>query len=173
MRSRFASFSISLVALAALSPAPAWADPTFPGRIQTHLGLSYTPPCNVCHTSPLGFPAPASQPFAAAMQAAGLVAPDPSDTLETALDALKASGQDSDCNGTPDIQQFQEGRDPNPPGEYLDGSGRTAPTDPGCSEPVTYGCGAQLSRPSASWPGAAFLAAGLALVVVRRRKPTR
>jgi hypothetical protein len=76
MRSPLALLSVSFVTLTSLMPAGAWADPTFPGRVQAHLGLSYTPPCNICHTSPAGFPAPASQPFALAMNANGLVAPD-------------------------------------------------------------------------------------------------
>ena len=172
MRSRLALLSVCVTALASLAPALARADATFPGRIQTILGLAYTPPCNICHTSAAGFPAPTTQPFAQAMKSAGLEAPDPSNTLETALSALEAEMQDSDCNGLPDIAQLQEGRDPNPPGEYIDGTGRTAPSDPGCSEPVAFGCGAQISPLSATWEGqgTALLVAALCAARLRRRR---
>jgi hypothetical protein len=176
MRLPFALLSLSVAALVALDPVVARADPTFPMRIQTHLGLKYTPPCNICHTSPLGFPAPASQPFALAMKANGLVAPDPDTKLEMALDALAASMQDSDCDKTDDIMQLQAGRDPNPPGEYIDGSGKSAPPPSSCAGAggPTFGCGAQLSPAApASGQGAAALLASVGALwagLVRRRR---
>jgi hypothetical protein len=173
MRSRLALLSACVSALASLAPAPARADATFPGKIQTALGLSYTPPCNICHTSPAGFPAPTTEPFAQAMKSAGLIAPDPSNTLQTALSALEGAMQDSDCDGIPDIEQLKEGRDPNPPGEYIDGSGKTAPSDPGCSEPVSFGCGAQLAPSPVPWEGAALVVAGLGAALARRRGRSR
>ena len=173
MRSRLALLSACVTALASLVPVPARADSTFPMKIQTALGLSYTPPCNICHTSPTGFPAPTTEPFAQAMKSAGLIAPDPSDTLETALSALEGAMQDSDCNGIPDIAQLKDGRDPNPPGEYIDGSGKMAPSDPGCSEPVSFGCAAQLTPYPAYWQGAALVLAWLGALLVRRQRARR
>ncbi len=170
MRSRLAS--LSLAALALLGPASARADTTFPGRIKTHLGLSYTPPCNICHTSPLGFPAPTTQPFALAMKAAGLWPPTHPTRSRLRSKRWRPTMQDSDCNGLPDIQQLEDGlvrshagrlprrerqgRDPNPPGEYIDGTPTAAaPIRPG----LLRAGGVRLRRaarpPRPAWKGRA------------------
>jgi MYXO-CTERM domain-containing protein len=113
------------------------------------------------------------------MIANGLKAPDPANTLETALAALEAANIDSDCDGdggsgTSDVQELKNGRDPNPPGEFIDPAMSGPPEgDMGCtnaSASPSFGCGAQLARAPASWPGAAALAAALGLALYRRRR---
>jgi hypothetical protein len=171
--------AISLLILAA--PGLAAASPTYPGLIDTDLKLSYdlgTTHCTICHTSNSGGVGTATQPFGQAMRAAGLVLENPT-ALQTALNTLQADGHDSDCNGTPDIEQIQAGQDPNT-GAYIDGSNRTNPVEAGC--PMTsggdlpvYGCGAQIAPGSggsgggASWQAAGIVVAALAAGLARSR----
>jgi hypothetical protein len=177
---------VGLTELAVL-PRVAHASPSYPGLLQTDLNLGYTlgtNDCIICHTSNPGNINSATQPFAMAMRAAGLVLESPG-SLQAALATLKANKTDSDCDGVPDIQQLIDGRDPNPPGEYLDGSGRTAPADPGCGadggvtmttiDSPQYGCApgpgaAQVASGPLSWPGAAGLSAALALAALATRR---
>ncbi len=160
----------SLVAAIALAPRVASANPLYPSMVESHLSLSYLPPCTICHTSNLGGTGTATQPFAIAMKAVGLSGLDPS-TVDPALDTLQAMMTDSDCNGIPDIEQLKDDRDPNAPGEYIDGSNRTAPPDPGCSSSssssstTAYGCGAQLAPGAPPSDGAAPLVAALLTVL--------
>ncbi len=80
---------------------------------------------------------------------------------------------DSDCDGVPDIEQLQQGRDPNT-GAFIDGSGMTAPPEPGCGAVVpSYGCGAQLARVGAPWQGAAAVIAALGVSLARQRRRRR
>jgi hypothetical protein len=161
---------------------PAAATPTFPDAIRKDLSLSYdlgVTHCIICHQTNGGGIGTVVHPFGIAMKAAGLHDGDTM-SLQNALNALEASKTDSDCDGTPDIEQLKMGRDPNPPGEYIDSSGRTAPPDPGCMSGggfavPTFGCGAQLSRAPAAWPGAAAVAAvvGLSASLAGRRARPR
>jgi MYXO-CTERM domain-containing protein len=152
------------------------------------LALTYdlgTTHCIICHQTNSGGIGTVVHPFGLAMKAAGLHLEDTT-SLQNALHTLDANKTDSDCDGTPDIEQLKMGRDPNPPGELIDGSGRTAPADPGCMPdggsdatlPVpVFGCDARVSSAPAAWPGAVGLAAMLALlrtrVGVRRRAGER
>jgi hypothetical protein len=156
------------------------ASPTFPPAIKSDLSLSYdlgTTHCVICHQTNSGGIGTVVHPFGLAMKAAGLHLEDLT-SLQNALNTLDANKTDSDCDGTPDIEQIKMGRDPNPPGDYIDGSNMTAPADPGCmggSQMLVpaYGCAAQLSRAPAAWPGAAVVVAllgGLAGRAGRRRR---
>ena len=171
---RFVALALASAALVETGGSSvAFASPIFPAAVQKDLSLSYTPPCTICHTSAVGNISTAVQPFALAMRGAGLVLEDTS-SLQTALMTLEAEKTDSDCDGTPEIQQLEDGRDPNAPGDYIDGSSKAAPADPGCmseGEAVVpeFGCGAQLSRPPASWRGAAVLALLIGLSLFGRR----
>jgi|SRR6185437_2411593 len=165
-----------IIAAVALAPRIAAANPLFPTTVQSHLGLSYLPPCTICHETDLGGTGTATKPFAVAMKAVGLSGLD-SSTVDPSLDALQAMGTDSDCNGIPDIQQLEDGQDPNT-GEYIDNSGKKAPADPGCSGVImpAYGCGAQVAPASTPTDSAPLLAAfatalGVALTRFRPRRP--
>jgi hypothetical protein len=175
--------SASLALFVALTPRLASAYFPFPGYVQTHLMLSYVPQCTICHNSDNGgLPVTLTEPFGKAMLAQGLAFTSTEAEVDAALDALAKAKTDSDCNGIPDITQLEDGRDPNPPGEYIDGSGKPNPDDEpdgGCPQEAdagaevpqpAYGCGAQLSPAAPSWEGsvAAGLVAALGLALVRR-----
>jgi MYXO-CTERM domain-containing protein len=177
MRSLHALFFTSIALLALAVPAPATASPPFPEAIKADLSLTYTlgtsaclmsPTsdchCTICHMSNSGGVGTVVHPFGMSMKMAGLMLEN-TDSLKTALMTLDANKTDSDCDGVPDIEQLKAGRDPNT-GVFIDGSGMPAPAnDVGCTNAgptVAYGCGAQLARTPASWPGAAALV-GLAL----------
>ncbi len=134
---------------------PASAEPFFPDEMQKHLGLAYTPPCTLCHATALGG-GPVTTKFGQSMTANGLGVSITS--LDTALDALNTKKIDSDGDGTPDIQQIEEGRDPS--------TGTVAPTAP----PERYGCGAHIAPTPVRFVSI-FLcaAASLGIALGRRR----
>jgi hypothetical protein len=160
------------------------ASPTFPAGIKADLSLSYdlgTTHCIICHQTNGGGIGTVIHPFGLAMKAAGLHLEDLT-SLQNALNTLEKNGTDSDCDGTPDIEQIKMGRDPNPPGEYINGSTMTAPNDPGCSMAdggadailvPAYGCAAQLAPAPAAWPSAAAVVALLGLWGRGRRSRAR
>jgi hypothetical protein len=147
------------IVTAALAYAPAArATPNNPGDLQTDLGLSYTPPCSVCHVGSQGA-ATATTDFALAMKARGLGLFDDG-SVKTALAKMQSDMVDSDCNGIIDTQQLIDGRDPNAPGEFINGSSMMPPADPGCmtssgTATPAYGCGAQQPAAAQLAPGAA------------------
>jgi hypothetical protein len=172
-------FTVASAALVVIAgPTVAEASPGYPGAVQMYLKLSYTPPCTICHTTVVGNAATATQPFALALRAAGLVR-ESTTSLQTALDTLTANGTDSDCLGVSDVQQLKNGQDPNT-GAFIDGSGKPAPADAGCEGGGAlvpeFGCGAQIAPASVSWLGAGALATALALCLRRgghRPRPRR
>jgi hypothetical protein len=183
MRSSIALIPTALALLVGLAPGVASATPTFPGAIQTDLGLSYTPPCTVCHQTDSGGQGTVVQAFGKAMKMHGLVDADTS-SVQTALTAMDSAKVDSDCDGVPDVEQLKEGRDPNT-GEYIDGSGKPKPapvSDAGCGSSSgggstdtgpSFGCGAQVAPGSVEgmpWQAAAALAVALGLTLTRRRR---
>lgn len=131
------------------------AEPFFPGNIQTHLNLSYTPPCTFCHATATGG-GPVVTKFGNSMLAAGLGVT--TSSLYTALDALAASKKDSDGDGTPDIQQIEQGRDPS--------TGSAAPTDP----TERYGCGARIATTPVRFVSLVLCAAAVIGIAVGRRR---
>lgn len=149
------SLGLVLLSLVLSVAQKARGMPTFPAEIQSHLGLSYTPPCTFCHATASGGGAIVTV-FGQSMLKAGLT-PDIS-TLDPALDTLKANQTDSDGNGVPDIQQIEEGLDPS--------TGHVS----GPAE--RYGCGAHIAtgkvRSRAVVIGAWVV---LGLVVIARRQP--
>lgn len=165
-----------------LAPSVASATAGFPDNIKTDLGLTYLPPCTICHETDSGGAGTVTRAFGKAMRAQGLQ-PDNSASLQSALDGLAKDKNDSDCDGVDDIQQLKDGRDPNT-GEFIDGSGKPKPeVDAGCSgsggggpgggDDPRYGCGAQLAAaplPDATWPLAATIATVLGLALSRRRR---
>jgi hypothetical protein len=180
----FASTSTAL--LVGMTPGLASAFNTFPPWIQTQLDLGYTLTyCQICHNNPLGGIGTVTMPFGVAMKTEGnLVFSSTQAEVDAALADVAKNMIDSDCNGIPDIQQLKDGRNPNPPGQYIDDSGRPTPDDEpdgGCAgtgappppNPVLYGCGAQLAPAAPSWEGAS--AAGLVAVLglARALRPRR
>ena len=78
----------------ASAPAVALATPGFPGTIRSYLGLSYQPPCTLCHRSVQGG-GPVVTLFGASLLARGLQANNDS-SLTSALDRLVGDGVDSE-----------------------------------------------------------------------------
>jgi hypothetical protein len=175
---------MALLALAI--PDVVAASPPFPEAIRADLSLVYslgtaaclTSPtaachCTICHMTNMGGVGTVVTSFGKSMKAAGLTLEN-KDSLKAALTTLDVNKTDSDCDGTPDVEQIKQGRDPGT-GAYIDGSGKPTPPEMGCasaSPTVAYGCGAQVARVPASWPGAAAFAAALGLALACRR-PTR
>jgi len=111
---------------------------TFPGEVNSHLGMDCFPTCQLCHTTPAGGAGTATQPFAVEMQAEGLVISDAT-TVGTALDALAAKGAEADVDGDGqnDVEQLTVGETPNPDGTDFCPVGGDAPP------PLTRGCFAE------------------------------
>ena len=115
-----------LLAATVLASGLAHASSSFPPEIRSHLGLSYTPDCSLCHANgQTGF-GTVTTPFGTSMRSRGLVAQNLS-SLDTALDALAAEQKDSDGDGVGDIDELKAGSDPNVAGG-------------GSFPPPTYGC---------------------------------
>lgn len=174
MRSPLVLASISI---ALLTPAVASATSSFPGAVEAHLSLTYTPPCTICHTTLSGGTGTVTKDFGKSMRQNGLVSGS-TDSVNAGLDALDGANVDSDCDDVNDVQQLKEGREPNT-GEFIDGSGNAKPDNAGCapgtggSVDPAYGCGAQLANGSVTgspWGAVAALATILGLGASRRRR---
>lgn len=171
MRKSRVLISTAIAAIVGVSSSFAMATPAFPSAMQSSLSLSYTPSCSVCHPGGVTGANTATTPFALAMKQFGLVAGD-SASLAAALTKLQAASTDSDCDGVFDADQLKAGRDPST-GEYIDGSGKTAPAAAGCGAASavtpTFGCGARIAPSPAPWQGALAVVAFLGFALVRRR----
>jgi hypothetical protein len=176
MRSTSTLLTVAIALLAEAAPGVAHASPGYPADIKTDLGLTYNlgvSHCTICHRDNAGGLMTVIRPFGLAMMGQGLVSERP-DLLQAALKALGNMQTDSDCDGVDDITQLKNGRDPNPPGEYIDGSGKMwTKSDPGCPDTITYGCGARLARGPAGWEGALAILTGVAFASVMRARRTR
>jgi hypothetical protein len=155
--------------------SPAAASQTYPGAIQSARNMPCQPQCTICHTDLNGGIGTVTKPFGIAMmQNAGLRSLSP-DTIPGALTTLetgtlctfspsqppKMGACDSDGDGVGDVDQLEEGRDPNTGLDLCD----TAPR---------YGCGARVARSDANADWLALLfAAATAAVLARgvRRAP--
>ena len=153
--------------LVALVGGPALASSTFPAVVQTHLSLSAPPPqsCALCHTNGITGTGTVNTPFGMALRAKGAVATNEA-ALATALDQLQSGNVDSDGDGLSDIQELENGTDPNVANGADGGTGGGAGGGGGTSfpPPPIYGCGAS------SVPGLLGAAGLLLLAVLRRRR---
>lgn len=146
------------------------AHPSFPSAIQSELSMPCTPACTICHKDNLGGFGTISEPFGKAMQAAGLTFVESS--LSPALRKLESAGTDSDGDGTGDVLELREGKDPN---GAVDLCGQAALA-------ARYGCGAHIARAPSTCAdlgsAATALLVALSLCVsyrrsARRRRPPR
>jgi hypothetical protein len=133
-----------------------WASEPYPNAVDTDLGMSCTPTCNLCHAS-AGGGGPVPKAFAQAMVAEGLEGNSNTDALAAALDALRAAGTDSDGDGTSDVDELEAGANPNDESAFCGDAAVTPPS---------YGC----LNTTAAAPGALGVLLGLAAVVRRRSK---
>ncbi len=151
------SFSTSMARVAVFAFAMAVstrasATPGFPEVIRQELGMEENPHCALCH---VGTPARGTvqTPFGKYMRSRGLVARSDS-SLKNALRAATGERQDSDGDGTTDVDELKAGQDPN-------------------GDQPEFGCVGRIA--SGKGDARAFLAFGLALVaiVTVRRRHTR
>jgi hypothetical protein len=154
------------LATAALVPAmlsmasTALGSSSYPDAMKSHLGLSSTPACTLCHEGSPGF-GTVTTPFGATAKGTyGLVAQDTT-KLATVLNAMAKDKADSDGDGTPDIDELKAGTDPNAEGNI------TAVEKP----ELIYGCQARIAGEQRSGAAAAaFLSFALAAGIARRRR---
>jgi len=141
------------VAMGLASPS-ALASEIFPGTIQQHLSLTYSPPCSLCHAGGVTGFGTVTTPFGAAMRARGLVARD-TNSLASALDKMAAEGVDSNGDGVTDIDELKAGTDPN--------AGA-----PGAVPPPEFGCTVGSGGDPPTWGWVLFAAAFV--LALRRRQ---
>jgi len=133
------------------------ASPSFPEALVSAVPMpDCTPGCAVCHRDNAGGQATATQKFAAAMLANGLVPAKP-ETVKTAVEALRAANTDTDLDMKPDILELAAGQNPNLPG-----------TASVCLP--TYGCGARIAPAATHAKGAAVALLGAAALVFLGRR---
>jgi hypothetical protein len=151
-----------------LTSASALASSSFPATVQSHLTLSTTPDCSLCHANGLTGTGTVKTRFGVSLLQAGAVGGDTA-RLIAALDTMAAAGVDSDCDGVGDIQELKAGTDPNaPPGS--DGGVLTSADGGVCGQvillgpPVTFGCSAS---------AASGLLGVLGVLVLARRRSAR
>lgn len=143
-----------VLAIALLAGGMAHGSSIYPPEVRSHLSLSYTPACTLCHETESGGFGTVTTPFGKSMMARGLVAQNLA-SLDTALDALSAEHTDSDHDGVPDIDELKAQTDPN-----VAGGGSVTPPSYGC-----FDASGQSSSPLALSPLV------LAWVVLRARRP--
>lgn len=151
------------VAGALLLPGVAFASPDFPSTVRTHLDMSCTPKCSICHLTDPGLGSNANQVFAQTILGqVGERSLSP-ETLVEILDELAAAQTDSDEDGVSDIDEL---RGSSGEGSGQAGAGSSGATrDPSvvgagdpCAGEVLYGCGAAQVAPAPApraWYGVA------------------
>lgn len=139
--------------------ASAWASSSYPGDIESELGMGCVPQCTLCHETNGGGSGTVIQEFGMAMMDRGLTGGSNASALTSALAAMTSDGVDSDADGTIDTDELSAGQNPNGGADYCAGG----------VEPLTpkYGCFNSAQAPaSALGIFASFLAFGL----VKRRR---
>lgn len=148
MKAQSALSLLSVMLAASIVATKASASPTFPDAIQAaRPNMPCVPQCVLCHTTNLGGYGTAVTPFAAAMVSKGKLRPAHTETVGPALKALDTLRIDSDSDGIPDVEELDQGTNPNGDSVAL------------CSD-VGYGCVrvAPHGRPTTSVIAAALVA---------------
>jgi len=144
------------------------ATEEFPSEIYYHLYSSYHvapyhPPCSLCHLRGSTGDGTAQTPFALSMKAHGLQ-PEDGSSLTAALDALNRENVDSDCDGTPDIQEIEIDSNPNTP----------APVSLASDTGPNAGCGGgQKENFAGGKPASVVGLAGSLVLLLWRQRPRR
>jgi hypothetical protein len=140
----------------------AQAKEQFPRDIASHLNAPVAPPCGICHEYGKTGGDTLVTPFAWAMRARGLSGQ--GNSLNDALDRMRADAVDSDGDSVTDINELIAGTDPNSAASTPPATGLVRDPQLGCT--VVGGTGRDARG---GW--ALFL--GWALAAVRRRKSAR
>jgi hypothetical protein len=122
-----------LTLLSSLFAAAAWASPTFPAVIHTHLSLSADPACALCHTNGITGFGTVTTPFGLTVHKTYGAQSENEPSLIAALDKMADAGVDSDGDGVGDIAELKAGTDPN-----------VSSTGAGSTLGLKYGCGADV-----------------------------
>jgi hypothetical protein len=151
MRGLFSGRWLFALAVGLVAAAwPAQASTEYPAEIQSQLGLSYTPPCSICHQGGDTDAGTVTTEFGTTMVSFGLVGGNNLASLDGALAGLQGEM-------SPYIGYLKDGVDPNHP------NSGTVPS-------LTYGClDVTGQRSSAGAATLAVLALGLALFLRPRR----
>jgi len=130
------------------------ANPKYPAIVYNELGLDVAPACTLCHRDNLGGLKTVEKPFGLEVMARGLTGTNGEQVLPGILDDMASEDPPSDVDGdgVGDIQELQDGTDPNVAGSTL--------------EPPQYGC---LSTTPRTTPAALLSLAALGFVLRRRR----
>lgn len=131
----------------------AQASPSYPGTLESELGMPCLPQCTVCHETNAGGGGTVTSAFGVALLDAGLAGGSQTDVLATTLGGLDS---DSDGDGVLDVDELSAGDDPN--GGPALCSGATV-------DPPQFGCFDQARAPV----GALGVLAAAALARRRRR----
>jgi hypothetical protein len=150
------------------------ASKTYPGRMQSELGLAEEPACTVCHATDDGGKNTVTKPFGRSLMELGLKAVQPA-ALGPLLEKSRELGIDSDGDGVGDLEELEEGTDPNVP-EVTSGSedGGGGPRMICTAEPppeLTTGCAVR--EPARRVSGAFPLLAAFSLAGLLRRRSRR
>ncbi|MEZ4227435.1 MAG: hypothetical protein R3B13_41235 [Polyangiaceae bacterium] len=142
--------------LSLLTAGSAQARPEFPQAVQDAADAPCLPQCSLCHRDTSGGGV-ADQPFAQSLLSQG--DGNGEEGIVAAMDRMRQQNMDSDGDGTSDIDELSQGKDPNYAGDALV-----------CLPDV--GCGARVARaPAEQGMGAVLTAlAALALAHLRRRR---
>ncbi len=171
---------LSTFAVVLLATGAAEANPGFPTEIVTHLKLTCAAPdCTLCHSGDIGQCGSAIRPFGKWLMSQGLTCADGNvytvANIDSLLDQAESAQVDSNCDGTPDIEQMTmcdwQALEQNNCG--ADGGPTGAPPGNGAqpTEDVIYGCS---TAPAPLWPGVAgFGVAGVLMTMVSRRRRRR
>jgi hypothetical protein len=158
---RITRLTLNVAALGlALSFAPqAAASPDYPEVVLEELDAQCAP-CTLCHRDPAGGIGTADKRFAEALSGvpSGPLEPESPDLLRRILREYAADPLDVDGDQMNDVEELQDGRDPNTSGPGLF-----------CAN---YGCGARI-EPGGRFDGTSFAAAliiALGLVARLRRR---
>lgn len=108
--------ALSTAGFLVLTSSAAAASANYPGVIQEHLGMVSQPKCTLCHASNEGGFGTVTTEFGQELTSRGLTAGN-ANQLRNLLNELQEEGTDVNGDGTPDIEELSECKNPNSTGD--------------------------------------------------------